>query len=439
MLLVWMISLGGCPEVKDPLDEKLEQEISEHQLRPLEKPAKQRAAKIELGRTLFFDRILSGNRDVSCATCHHPSNHTADNRELAAGVGGEGLGPDRVLAAGRKLTPRNAPSLFNAGDSAWKTRFWDGRIELFESGEIRTPAAGSLPAGLDNIAAVQAMFPATNRDEMRGERGDTDIDGNPNEIANLYDSEHGQIWGKLILRLIAIPEYRELFAAAYPDVEPGQLGFEHAANAIAAFEIEAFTLTQSPFNRYLEGDRDALSEDARKGAILFFGEAGCGQCHNGPLLTDQKFYSLSPPQLGPGEEPEAPLDNGRERVSLGPEDRHKFRTPSLHNVAHTAPYMHSGAFYKLEDVILHHMDPRSSYIAYDASIVAEPLRDTVLENEHYREKMLATVSPELSVVPDLSAEQIRLLVSFLGSLSSPELEQLERWVPERVPSGLPID
>lgn len=439
MLLVWMISLGGCPEAKDPLDEKLEGEIVEHNLRPLEKPAEQSAAKIELGRTLFFDRILSGNRDVSCATCHHPDHHTADSRELSAGVGGEGLGPDRVLAAGRELTPRNAPSLFNQGDSAWHTRFWDGRIEIYASGEIRTPAAGSLPPGLDNIAAVQAMFPVTSREEMRGERGDVDIDGQPNEIAEQYDSEHGQIWSKLMLRLIEIPRYRELFAAAYPDIEPEQLGFEHAANAIAAFEIKAFTLTESPFDRYLAGDKDALSEDAKKGAVLFFGEAGCGQCHNGPLLTDQKFYNIGAPQLGPGKEPEVPLDNGRARVSLSPEDTHKFRTPSLHNVADTAPYLHSGAFHKLEDVILHHMDPRSSYLAYDATMLAEPLRDTVLMDEQYRERLLASVSPEFAVVPDLSAEQIRLLVSFLEALSSPKLQQLERWVPEQVPSGLPID
>lgn len=439
LLLVWMMSLWGCPETKDPLDAKLEEEIAEHNLRPLEPAPTVNKAKVELGQALFFDRVLSGNRDVSCATCHHPTHATGDGRELSAGVGGEGLGPDRVLAAGRELAPRNASPLFNLGDSAWRTQFWDGRVELFASGEIRNPAAGSLPAGLDNIAAVQAMFPVTSRDEMRGERGDVDIDGHPNEIADMFDSEHGKIWGKLMARLLEIPRYRELFAAAYPDLELEQLGFEHAANAIAAFEIEAFTLKKSPFDRYLAGEKDALSDDAKRGALLFFGEAGCGRCHGGALLTDQSFYNIAPPQLGPGKEPEEPLDNGRARVSMNPLDTHLFRTPSLHNVAETAPYMHSGAFHKLEDVILHHTNPEASYLAYDATSLDEPLRNTVLMDAQYREKMVASISPELDVVPELSAEQIQLLVLFLESLSSPELQNLERWIPEQSVSGLPID
>ena len=112
-----------------------------------------------------------------------------------------------------------------------------GRVALFESGEVRSPAAGSLPAGLDSLAAVQAMFPVTSRDEMRGERGEVDLFGQPNELGEVFESDFAGIWGALTDRLLAHPDYRALFARAYPDVAIEQLGFEHAANAIAAFEV----------------------------------------------------------------------------------------------------------------------------------------------------------------------------------------------------------
>src|SRR5207247_1293080 len=116
-----------------------------------------------------FDKILSGNRDVACATCHQPAEHATDGLSLAIGTGGTGLGASRTLGPGRQFVPRNAPSLLNTGLGLFYV-FWDGRISRFGQvpGGFTTPAGRSLPSGLPNILAAQAMFPVTNRREMRG-------------------------------------------------------------------------------------------------------------------------------------------------------------------------------------------------------------------------------------------------------------------------------
>lgn len=142
------------------------------------------------------------------------------------------------------------------------------------------------------------MFPVTSNDEMRGAPGDQDVLEQPNELALIAASDFPAIWDALTARLLAIPEYVTLFQAAYPDVLISELGFEHTANAIAAFEIEAFTLLNSPWQRYLNGDEMALSSAAKAGALLFYGDAGCSWCHSGPLFTDQMAHNLAVPQVG---------------------------------------------------------------------------------------------------------------------------------------------
>ncbi|HUM68759.1 MAG TPA: cytochrome c peroxidase, partial [Chloroflexota bacterium] len=109
---------------------------------------------------------------------------------------------------------------------------------------------------------------------------------------------------------LAIPAYQELFRQAYPDVPAVELGFQHAANALAAFQAQAFTFTNSPWDRYLAGDESALSKQAKQGALLFYGRAGCAACHSGPLFTDQQYHNIAAPQFGPGRDDFAPLDYG---------------------------------------------------------------------------------------------------------------------------------
>ena len=123
-----------------------------------------------------------------------------------------------------------------------------------------------------------------------------------NEVALFSDDDLIDIWSALTDRLLAFPEDQLLFRNAYPQIAEEDLGFQHAANAIAAYEVAAFSFADSQWDRYLAGDHDALSEDAKRGALLFYGEAGCSNCHGGILMTDQEFHNIGVPQLGPGKD-----------------------------------------------------------------------------------------------------------------------------------------
>jgi cytochrome c peroxidase len=396
-------------------------------------------ALVKLGEALFFDKELSGNRDISCATCHHPQFAGGDGLPLSFGTGGHGLGPEREPGHDRELIPRNAPELFNRGSPAWSTMFWDGRVKFDEVYDLDTPAGNGLPDMLQTVLAAQAMFPVTSREEMRGKFGDYTADRELNELATISDMRPKQIWAALMQRLLAIPGYVELFQTAYPDVPVDQLGFEHAANALAAYEIAAFSYTDSPWDRYLAGDRDALSEAARRGALLFFGEAGCGACHSGSLLTDQQFHNIGVPQLGPGKlDRENQLDFGRFLETGRHEDRFAFRTPPLRNIALTGPYMHNGVFTTLEATVRHHLDATESLRSYDASQLPEYFRDGVHTDPRVLDDILASLDPRMTEPVVLADEQITDLLAFLNALTSPSAVDLSHLVPESVPSGLPV-
>jgi len=227
------------------LDAQVRQALNGWGVVPILPVNAQDPALVDLGRSLFFDKILSGNRDVACATCHTPLAHTGDGLSLAIGTGALQVGAIRALGAGRQFTPRNAPSLLSAGLNPVYL-FWDGRVsDGFGSSRFTTPVGLALPSGLTSALAAQAMIPVTNRVEMRGNAGDRDVFGNVNELAQPADSQYAQMWKATMQRVLAISAYAQKFAAAYPSVPATQLGFQHAANAIAAFEVEAFTKTNS--------------------------------------------------------------------------------------------------------------------------------------------------------------------------------------------------
>lgn len=397
-------------------------------------------ALVRLGEALFFDKILSGNLDISCATCHHPQFAGGDGLPLSFGTGGHGLGPDRVLGRDRELIPRNAPELFNRGSPEFTTMFWDGRVNLSAVYGLDTPVGNGLPPLLDTALEAQGMFPVTSRDEMRGNFGDADVNGRLNNLATISDMRPKAVWAALMKRLLAIPEYVDLFAAAYPYTPVEELGFEHAANAIAAFEIAAFSFDDSPWDRYLAGERDALSEEAKAGAILFFGEAGCAECHSGNLLTDQQFHNIGVPQLGPGKlDEETNLDLGRFLETGLAADRYAFRTPPLRNVTLTAPYMHNGAYPDLEAAVRHHLNAVEALRTYDPALLPSRFRDEVTASPELHEDMLRSLDERMLNAPALTNEQIEQLLAFLTSLTSPSAVDLNHLVPPSVPSGLPVE
>jgi cytochrome c peroxidase len=425
-------------------DRVLRKLMKRHGIEPLDPGPAQDPALVELGQALFFDRELSGNRDTSCATCHHPFLATGDGLALPVGTGPENpgaIGFDRIRGAGRELIPRNAPEIFNRGSPEWTSQFWDSRVEELPDGSIISPAGGALLPGVDTVLAVQAMFPVTSRDEMRGRNGDVDVFGGTNEIAQVADGDFHGIWSALMARLLAIPGYQQLFGAAYSSIAQGDLTFAEAATAIAAFEADAYTFLDSPWDHYVAGDLSALTGPQKRGAILFFGRAKCACCHNRPLLTDQKHYNIAVPQLGPGKSPFQPLDPGRFLETLDPGDRFRFRTPPLRNVAETGPWTHNGAFNELRDAIRHHAAPVSSLFRYDPDrqIDQEEVRETVLNDPATKALLIANLDWKVRPL-FLKNKDIRDIEAFLNALTTPDFQQkLDATIPDSVPSGLPVE
>jgi cytochrome c peroxidase len=419
--------------------------------------------KVELGRNLMFDKILSGNMNISCGTCHHSLADTGDGLSLPVGEGGAGLGVTRNVGAGADLVvervPRNAPPVFNLGDKSFHTFFHDGRVttiggEGFPSG-CKTPAGQILPNNLENVLACQAMFPVTSATEMAGQAGENSV-ADAAAAGNLAGP--GGVWEQLAERLQAIPEYVDMFKAAFPGnvLSAGDITYAHAANAISAFEGETWRADNSPFDQYIRGDEDAMSENAQAGMELFYegddiGNA-CASCHSGLYQSDQQFHAIAMPQIGSGRGSNSPgktgghEDFGREQVTGDAADTLKFRTPTLRNVALTAPYGHGGAYNTLRAVVEHHVNAVDSLYAYNSNRQAVLPTHPTLDAENY----IAMDDPDrVDFIADhselypmaYSSEDIDRIMDFLNALTDTASIDLrsDQDVVNGVPSGLPLD
>ncbi len=251
--------------------------------------------KRTLGEFLFWDPILSGRMNVSCASCHHPDHAWADGRVFSIGVDGSGLGPDR---RGNLETEFHSPSILNVAYTGLQATdpgpdfvsggyFWDLRANTLEE---------------------QALDPIRSAVEMRS-----------------TDFLETEIMPEILSRLSLIQEYRELFAAAFDEAEPITEG--NIAKALATYQR---SLINQPtrFDQFLGGDESALSADEVTGLNKFI-NAGCTDCHAGPMLADNLIDPAKPIQI----------------------DRPPVRTPSLRNVELTAPYMHDGSRPTLREAI----------------------------------------------------------------------------------------
>jgi len=421
-------SIGGGPE---SLDAQLRRQFTQWNIVPIGEAPHQDPAMVALGQALMFDKILSGNRDISCATCHDPTQHLTDGLALAVGTGGSGLGPTRTLGAGRQFVPRNAPSLLNSAIGL-PYIFWDGRLTRFG------PPLPDVVLPTTDLLQGQAMLPVLNRREMRGETGDLDVFGNPNELAQLDDTLPNAIWQGVMHRLVAVPGYVTLFNAAFPSIPSTSLTFEDMAKAIAAFEMDAMMKTGSPFDRYLARDNNALSVEAKRGGVLFFGVARCSQCHNGPFLGGREFANSGVPQLGPGVGQAVPLDKGRGEILNFQFYQFAFRVPPLRNVEVTAPYFHNGSFPTLESVVKHYNDVSTSLRTFDPSTLPASLQASYHGDIGTINAVLATLDTRLQSPLHLTDAQIGDLVAFLKSLTDPAARDLSGLAPASVPSGLPV-
>ena len=402
------------------------------------------AESVLLGRDLFFDPILSGNRNISCATCHHPALASGDEMSLSIGEGGIGLGKERIPDPAnlpRARVPRNAPALFNLGAAEFTTLFHDGRVERDPSARfgIRMPPDFTLERAAGTPLAAQAALPITSHDEMAGQPGE-------NEIADAVNAGnvHGPAgaWQMLSDRVAAIPEYRQRFAWLKGNAD--SLHISDIGQVIGDFIAFEFRSVDSPFDEFLRGDDAALSNDQKRGMSLFYGKAQCATCHTGLFQTDHGFHALGLPPVGPGKGhgPGGYADHGRAGVTGDPKDAYFFRTPSLRNVTITAPYGHNGAYGELEDIIRHHLDPLTWLAQYKVEKALLPevevdIPDTAALDD-FDEMLRIAMSVELEPLY-LRDDEIQAIIAFLAALEDPRASHGRLGAPYTVPSGLPVD
>ncbi len=392
-----------------------------------------------LGEQLFWDKELSGRRNISCGTCHHPLLGSADAQSQSRGQGATGLGPAREHGPDSLFLARNTLSLWNRGVPGWDVMFWDGRLGGNPEEGYISPAGDDTPQDFTNALAEFFIIPVTPDEEMRGFPGELDVFGAPNEMEGLTNDDFVEIWDLVVARALGIDEYRDQLTTIFGVTEE-EVTIVHLAEATGAFMTEGFTALDSPFDRYLAGDDSALSDSAKRGGILFYGRANCSGCHSGGLQTDNSFHNIAAPQVGTGKGDEAPLDFGRGRVTGEAADNFQFRTPSLRNIELEGPWMHNGAYEDLEDTVRHHLDPESALLSYDDFQVEPELVGTYQNDEATLNALLDTIDPLLAVEGDpLSEDEIADLMSFISALTDPASLNLLHLIPNTVASGLPVD
>ena len=401
---------------------------------------------VALGRALFYDPILSGNRNISCASCHHPRFATGDGVSLGLGEGGIGLGPARrpdPQNMPEQRIPRNAPPLFNLGARAFTVLFADGRIEADPSrpSGLRTPLEEDMVLGFDGVLSAQTMFPVLAPDEMAGHYQENEIS---RAVRQGRLTGEGGAWDLIARRVAAIGAYAAGFAEIDPEIAAGRpIAFTDISNAIAAFVAFEWRSDDSPFDAWLRGEAD-LPAPALRGADLFYGRAGCSTCHAGALLTDHGFHAMGQPQLGPGKVERFETnqrDIGRMRVTGRAEDAYAFRTPSLRNVTRTGPWGHAGAFTELAAFLRDHADPAGGLDTYRPQALLPDLPTAkpdwaIMEDPAEREAIRAAI--EWRGVA-LSEDEIADLLAFLDSLTDETALAGRLGIPDTVPSGLPVE
>jgi cytochrome c peroxidase len=401
--------------------------------------------KARIGQVLFYDKILSGNRNISCATCHHHDLNSADGVSLGIGEGGVGLGASRLSSEGLdKIStriPRNAPALWNLAHEDITNLFHDGRVAVsdeFDTG-FDTPAKELFPHGIETLIAAQALFPMTSDAEMAGGPEE-------NEVGAAVAERIDLVWDAIALRVRETPDYGDMFVEAFDTVQtPEDIDIADIGNAIAAFIGSEWQSYDSLYDSYLN-EGNPLPEDAERGRQLFFGKANCVTCHNGPLFSDQQFHAVGVPQFGPGKPGKyeaVARDVGRMAITGNMLDAYKFRTPSLRNVALTAPYGHNGAYSSLRDMIRHMADPvtlQAEWTGDKATLPKVPWlenADFSLQGNRLELQRQASV---LDVTPvALTAQDISDLEAFLNCLTGKTAAIRPMGRPDAVPSGLPVD
>jgi len=425
----------------------------------------------ELGRLLFFDKIGALRGDNACAGCHSPTAGFGDTQSIAIGIQSNNLvGQNRRGPRNQRRTPTVVNTAFFP-NLMWNGRFFAPSDDPFDNSQ---GFVFPLPEGstafppydpiIKTLLAAQAHIPPTELVEVAGFTGTA---GTIGPAFDQFDDGIGQavplpdgsgfrnepIRQALLARLNASPAYRALFAERFADVRAGgAIDFSMFGRAIAEFEF-TLVMTDAPIDRFARGDRSAMSLPEKKGALLFFGSAGCVHCHavagrSNEMFSDFNMHVVGVPQIAPRfgvgtgnvifDGPGADEDFGLEQITGEAADRYRFRTSPLRNVALQPAFFHNGAFARLEDAIRHHLNVFESVSSYDpnAAGVDRDLRTRPAPMQ----PVLERIDPRLASPMFLRPEEFANLVAFVrtGLLDRRALPQhLCSLIPALLPSGMP--
>ena len=427
---------------------------------------------VKLGRAIFFDSLGGLHNDNSCAGCHSPSNGFGDTQSMAIGVdNNDRVGPGRSGPRNQRRSPMVANSAF------FPKLMWNGRFGALSGDPFDNSQGFSFPApeGLTkfppndsevrHLLTAQGFIPQTELVEMAGLTGTA---GTISPRFDPFDDGHGSavpapdgsgfrndpIREVVLARFNASTAYRTRFAAIFPEVSGGgDIRFSMIAKALAEFQI-SLTFANAPIDQFARGHRNAMTDSEKRGAVLFFGSAGCVSCHavggaSNEMFSDFENHVLGVPQIapvfgvgtgnvvfdGPGENE----DFGQEQISGNPLDRYSFRTSPLRNIALQPAFFHNGAFTRLKDAIVHHLDVVHSANSYD------PARAGIDADLALRrgptQPVLDRLDPLVAQPIRLSRRELRDLLAFVGSGLLDQRARparLCRQIPKRLPSGRPV-
>lgn len=402
--------------------------IDKNEIVPIRNEPKLLDAQYNLGKALFFEKLLSTNRDTACSTCHLVNNHTTDSLRKAIGAGGHNLGALRLADEGTEPLDRNTQALFNLDNNEVKNLFWDGRVEVDLHGPIKflTPLGKHIPSGLENALAAQSLIPIISISELKSNT--CYLTGKEQDYCKRlyenFENVNESIWNLAYLsfiqhRLIGHSdnqdlssvqlEYRKLFKSAYGN--KSNFTASDLANALARYQEIAFATRKTPWDEFLRGNV-VISDIEAKGARLFFEKYKCNNCHSNSLFSDFDFHSIGIVS----QKKDKSIDKGRFEVTGNAKDFLKFRTPSLRNVTLTAPYMHDGSIDSLEQAIYKHFNGCER------------------ESLHYK----LCIGNAFKYTEMIQPNEILKIIEFLKFLED-KSHSSEDVIPLQVPSGLKID
>jgi cytochrome c peroxidase len=427
----------------------------------------------DLGRLIFFDRIMSLRNDTSCGSCHGPAWGMGDSQSMAIGVGNNGIsGPDRAGARNQRRAPSVLNSVFHP------RQMLNGRFESL-SGDAFDNSLGFRfppPEGLTKfppndprvrlLVSAQAHVPPTDLAEMAGFTGTA---GTIGPEFDQFDDGAGQtvpppdasgyrnepIRAAVVARFNASAAYRRRFAMAYGihPLPPGGIDFPMIANALAEFQA-SLTFANAPIDRFARGWSTAMTKAQKRGALLFFGRARCVECHavaggSNEMFSDFREHVVAVPQIAPRfgvgmgnvkfDGPDADEDFGAEQVTGDFADRYAFRTSPLRNVAVQPAFFHNGAFTQIEDAIRHHLDVVASLAAYDPVLAG--LDQDLTHRQGPSQPMLDRLDPILVTPIALTSDEFADLLAFVrDGLLDPRAVPgtLCGILPNEVPSGMDV-